>query len=383
MGLFDIFKRKKKPIQTDTQQNENPSQHVPTNISVSVNVSVPKPPTQAELDAAVILVETRIKTAIASKQGLFPHEILVLDYAHTFYTDGNSFQGFWWYKHGVRDVQAVLSSLIKRGFLQIGDLRAVLDKQNATNIKEVLKSHGIKTTGKKAELVQRVLDEIPESELNERFPRRTYSLTEAGQSALDEAAYVPYIHRHGVEDLDIWSLNKLVHSQPYMRYRDKIWGYLNQRSIKHFSDRNFGLYRNCRLSMAQFLREEKKTKDALAMLAEVVFCDLSDATNNYDPQFLEIYAGGFFPYEDSLAKIAPGMISAIVECQNELEYSDDDLKSALVERMSKLRLPLQLFTAEECAQIVILERDQNIKELKNLYNKAKRVFEKKYPNIKI
>ena len=371
MGLFDIFKKPNKPVLPSSGLN------------LTVTVSTSKPPTQAELDEQVIPAEVRVKTSIASKQGLFPHEILVLDYAHTFYTNGNSFQGFWWYRYGVRDVQAVLASLVQRNFLQIGDLRAALNKQTIASIKEVLKAHGLKQTGKKDELTQRALDEIREDELNRLFPKRTYCLTDSGKAALDEEAYVSYIHRHGIEDLDIWSLNQLIHAEPYMSFRDKLWGYLNQRSMKHFSDRNFGLYRNCRFNMAQFLKEEKKTADSLAMLAEVVFYDLSGTSNNFDPQFIEIYADGLFPYENSLATTAPGIIAAIVDCQKELGLSDAELTAALVERMSKLSTPLQLFSVVDCAKIVLLERDEKKEALKSMYAKAKREFKQKYPGIKV
>jgi len=372
MGLLDIFKKKdSKPV------------NLIGDVKVSVDLSTPKPPTQAEIDAQVIPVETQIKTAIASKQGLYPHELLVLDYAHTFYTSNNSFQGFWWYRYGVRDVQAVLSSLEQRGFLQVGDLRAILNKQTAAAIKELLKANGQKQTGKKDELIQRALETISEDELNRQFSRRTFSLTETGKTAVEEGAYVPYIHRNGVEDLDIWSLNTLVHTEPYISYRDKIWGYLNQRSVKHFSDMNFGLYRNCRFSMSQFLKKDGKIEDSLAMLAEVIFYDLCGASNNYDPKFLEIHAAYFFPYEKSHATTAPGIISAIVDCQKGLNYTDDELKAALIKRMSKLSAPIQLFSVEDCAKIVLLERDQDIDKLKSLYTKAKREFKKIYPEINI
>lgn len=42
--------------------------------------------------------------------------------------------------------------------------------------------------------------------------------------------------------------------------------------------------------MSTFLMEEKKIKDGLGMLSEVVFYDLSGLGNVYDPQFLDIYA---------------------------------------------------------------------------------------------
>lgn len=376
MELFNIFK-KGKALPTPTEATKNQYKIAP-GISMSVSIS-----NISTFDAEVIPAEKRMKTAIASKHGLYPHEILVLDYAPSFYTSGNQFQGFWWYKYGVRDVQAILHSLVKRGFLEIGDIRGALEKQTGAAIKDVLKAYGVKISGKKDDLVQRALDEITEVELNRYFPRRTFKLTALGQEDLKAEDYVPYIHKHGVEDLDIWSLNRLVHTEPYMPFRDKLWGYLNQQSMKHFSERNFGLYRNCRFNMSQFLKEENKIMDSLAMLAEVVFFDLSGATNNFDPQFLEIYAEGFFPYENSLATTAPGIILAISQCQEELGYTDEELKFALAEQMSKLSVPLQLFTVDECVTIVLYERDGDKEALKKLYAKAKKTFKQKYPQIKI
>jgi len=304
----------------------------------------------------------------------------VLDYAHKFYTNGNSFQGFWWYKYGVRDVQAVLTSLVNRGFLKVSDLKSTLKKQTVEEIEEVLKAYGSsKVTGEKAELVQMALDKIPEDELNKRFPKRTYQLTKAGKSALEEGAYVHYIHRHSVEDLDIWSLNQLMHTQPFMPFRDKIWGYLNQRSIEHFANRRFGSYSSCRYNMSQFLREEGKWLHALSMLAEVVFYDVNGACCNCDPGF----ASGFFPYKNSLAATSQFIVTAIVDCQEKLGYSDDELKTALTERISKLSTPLQLFAADECVQIVFMERDEDKKGLTKLYARAKRIFKQKHPNLKV
>ncbi len=241
----------------------------------------------------IIPVEKRMKNAIASKHCLYPHEILVLDYPSSYYTEGNSFQGFWWYRYGVRNVDKCLHSVLDRGFLKIGDLQSAIEKETAVVLKEELKKHGLKGSGKKTELVQRLMEAVSYEELNSRFVRRTYQLTEFGKQALDEEGYVSYIHRHRLEDLDIWSLNRIIHEPSYMPYRDKIWDYINKRSMKHFAARNFGLYRNCRYDMSTFLMEEKKIKDGLGMLSEVVFYDLRGLGNCYDPQFLDIYAQNF------------------------------------------------------------------------------------------
>jgi len=322
-------------------------------------------------------IEQLIKQAIPSKQGLYPHEILALHYAEKYYLDKNEFQQFWFYQYGITNVQTLLNSLLERGFLQVGGLQPILKKQKVVDLKEILKNYDLKRTGKKAELINRILDSVPECELNKSFPRRTYALTEKGKESLKEGAYVPYIHRNNIEDLDIWKLNKLVHKPPYMPYRDKIWGYLNKCSIKHSSKNDFGLYRNCRSKMAALLFEENKIKDALSLFAEVIFIDLSGVGNGFNPEY-DIDFDNFFPYENSMVTIPPGIISDLVDCQNKLEYSDAELKMALFERMEKLKMPFHPFTVEECVQIVIFERDQNIEALHKIYSEAGRRFKKNY-----
>ncbi len=384
MSFFDLFRRKPKPANTEKPPTQNivpveTSKLTKSNISSFIKVTSEIIPSAAE---EVIPAEKRIKDAIASKHGLYPHEVLVLDYAGSYYTEGNSFQGFWWYRYGVRDVDKCLRSLLDRGFLQVGNLQSAIEKETATVLKEELKKYGLKVSGKKDELVQRLMAEVSQEELNSRFTKRTYQLTELGKQELAEEGYVPYIHRHTLEDLDIWSLTKLIHEQPYMPYRDKIWGYLNRRSMEHFAAGNFGLYRNCRHHMYNFRMEEKKIRDALGMLSEVVFYDLSGLGNNYDPQYLDIFAEHFFPYKDSTVTMAPGITSAVIHCQKELSLTDDELKTAMLDRMNRLSAPLHLFTPDECVDIVLMESREDIDGLTKIYAKAKRRFKQRFPSIK-
>lgn len=382
MSFFDFFR--KKPVKGEKPLVQNIVPTGNSNQTKSIKSPIVKVTTQIISSGTddVIPVEKRIKNANISKHGLYPHEVLILDYAGSYFTEGNSFQGFWWYRYGVRDVDKCLRSLLDRGFLQVGNLQSAIEKENATVLKSELKNHGLKVSGKKGELVQRLMAAVSHEERNSRFAKRTYQLTELGKKALEEEGYVPYIHRHPMEDLDIWSLNKIIHEPPYMSYRDKIWGYLNKRSIEHFSAGDFGLYRNCRYHMYLFLMEEKRLKDALGMLSEVVFYDLSGLGNNYDPQYLYIFAKNFFPYKDSTVTMAPGITSAVIQCQKELDLTDEELKIAMFDRMNHLSAPLHLFTPEECVDIVFMESREDTDALTKIYAKVKRRFKQSFPEIK-
>ena len=127
-----IFSRKKpklvstkKPLEQDTGRGGILKQ-TKSNISSFIQVSSE---IITSTEDEVIPVEKRIKNANVSKHGLYPHEVLVLDYASSYYTEGNSFQGFWWYKYGVKDVDKCLRSLFNEDFYKSEIYKVLLKKK--------------------------------------------------------------------------------------------------------------------------------------------------------------------------------------------------------------------------------------------------------------
>ncbi len=97
--------------------------------------------------AAITSTDYKLKNATMSKHGLYPHEVLILAYASSYCTRGNSFQSFWLYKYGVSDIDKQLRSLLDRGFLEIGSLQSAIENENLTNLKDDLKNRGLKVSG--------------------------------------------------------------------------------------------------------------------------------------------------------------------------------------------------------------------------------------------
>jgi hypothetical protein len=108
---------------------------------------------------------------------------------------------------------------------------------------------------------------------------------------------------------------------------------------------------------------------------------LSGLDNNFDLEYLNIYAKSYFPYKDSIATTAPGILNAILKCQEELGISEDELKAELLDTMKELNVPFHLFAPEECVEIVFLEIHEDAEELTKVYEKSKQRFKQKYPHI--
>lgn len=141
--------------------------------------------------------EDRKKTAIPSERGLYPAEILLLDYCtkgHFPHPKGK-YQGFWWFEYGIRDVTAALRTLEERGFLILGSIQESAKSLTIPVLKELLKARGIVAKGKKADLLELVKCHIPDEDLIALGLEGKYRLSELGNQELLDNAYVPYMHR--------------------------------------------------------------------------------------------------------------------------------------------------------------------------------------------
>ena len=339
----------------------------------------------AIIEGEVPSLEVRLKTATPSKQGLYPHEILMLSYAHTYKISKNTFQGFWNYLYSITDPQSVLVSLHERDFLTVGDLRTAIERLKVSEIKEELQAVGAKTTGKKAELIDRLMEVGNTQALEERYPDRYYALTKKGQQELDENEYVVYLHR--MKYMSIWDMNYLLHhdNPSHLRYRDILWREFNIQSGEHFKAGNFGLYRNTRMYMYQFLMEEEKYTTAFSMLCEVIAYDLSGLGNNerldHDPVIekfmLEQNLKLGFPYSTSMYKIPPAIIEWISDLQNTLKLSDTELRANLLKNFKKISIYRRIFTNEECVEVVMNEIGNHPRKQAALYKQAEERLKEK------
>ena len=323
-------------------------------------------------------LESLIKVATPTKQGLYPHEILMLSYASTYKISENKFQGFWYYLYSVKEPQSLLTSLYERGFLTIGNLQAAIEKLKVSELKEELLSIGEKTTGKKAELVTRLLEKGNLSFLDQKYQDRYYALTEKGQQELNDNEYVPYLHK--TKYISVWDMNYLLNNEnpSALGYRDILWREFNTQSGEHFKVGNFGLYRNTRMYMYQFLMEENKYQSAFSMLCEVIAYDLSGLGNNEplnnDPTMqkfmLEQTIKMGFPYNNSLYTVPPAIVGWMANIKELLNMNDNNFKSALLENFEKISLHRRIFTNEECVEIVMNEIGNHPRKQAAIYRQA-------------
>ncbi len=179
----------------------------------------------------VVLFEDRKQHYKASKNGLYPPEIILLFFADSHPNPKTGYPSYYWYKYGVRDVDALKKSLEERGFISRG-------------------SDGVCHT------------------------------TKLGELELKDNEFITWAHRKGanIAGIDAWSILNIINNAPEkiakFPWRDKVWAYINKYRIRHFNDQ--GLYRNMTHEMARFLADEGKYEEAIKFLKEVVQLDRDD-----------------------------------------------------------------------------------------------------------
>lgn len=243
MGRFDFFKKKKQITKPKTVNDNNSEKHdisttrkVLERETLAISNSEKKFYQQDEyyttkifedtpFEQDIVSFEERKKNSIPSKNGLYVSEILLLHYCSksAYPNPRNGYPGFWWFKFGIRDVNAALKSLVERNFILLGPAKNALKGLTVDQLTELLKSNELSITGKKAELISRISDNISEDNLISLGVERKYTLTPIGQQELAENEYIPYMHRHSKNTtFTIWDLNRMLGSGDKSNFKEII-----------------------------------------------------------------------------------------------------------------------------------------------------------------
>ena len=168
----------------------------------------------------VITFEERKKSSYPSARGLYVAEIMLLEYCKSgkYPKPESGYPGFWWFKYGIRDVGHALESLEKRGFLKWSSKTKILHNLKIKQLKNILTSNKLSTSGNKSDLINRIIDNIPEQNLIIPNYMLKYELTDLGKEELFDNGYIPYMHNHRHatnednrfgETFNVWDINKL------------------------------------------------------------------------------------------------------------------------------------------------------------------------------
>ncbi len=383
MGLFDLFKKK------GTHQN--------VTVSMSVHEYTPEELSD-QREQEVSEIRQLAKESIPSKNGLRPHEIAMLAAAPKYKKAENNFPRYWYYSYGIDDPQKMLNMLFDRGFIRQAKAMEHICKLTVPELKKILSEAGIKVSGKKADLVSAIQENISEESLGEKVPIRKYVLTELGEQEIKENEYVTYFGASSRYGITVWDMNKMIQGYPLNLFRDKIWASLNER-LQNIATRlvnsgnlisYYSEYSSINYEMCSFLLEENNhIEDALSswahgfyydflVLSPMSFREAIDLERFLDsPKMKRIRkqeAGQSELVEDNSSPSFRDSLSIdfkirdVCDIKNKLSLSDEDLFQRLVSLFQKCSpvnysliknedIPEINASVEDIAGVVVAETD--------------------------
>lgn len=175
-----------------------------------------------------------------------------------------------------------LPRLLGLGLISEGDIRDKISLKTVPELKNVLRNANLKVSGNKSELIQRILDNFPESTLNALFPISKYHITEAGKKALEPYSIVLLANTYYYINISYYLLMQAKADNPDQSDEEIILNLMIDHATKLHKNGEVYLYRMHVGNIAQFLESMSRYWDAFNYYS-IAFFISSISYQEYDP----------------------------------------------------------------------------------------------------
>lgn len=351
---------------------------------IKLTVTVPDP------DETFIKAHQRAMQSYPNKNGLFLYEVVAIWYAGTFTTSEAAVCSFWKYKYGIDNIRPILNRLLTRGFIEIEPLSESLSRQKIPELKEYLREAGLPVSGKKADLITRLVQNTTAEYIESKIQDRSYCQTALGKAEMDadENEYIFYFHRNKVPygpDINVWWMNEQLHQYPNRNYRDLIWAGLNQKTqdaIKEMANGNYFWYIQNREVMGEFLLEEERYRDALRLLVEAAYYKANfDIPTRYwyALQNRDIIGGEILIHISEDLYLRANKFKTVKE---KLDEDDDTFFQDVHNIISGFQSSKAILSSTELAWLIISQIDGNQERVTAICQKMEQIIEQNYQQQK-
>lgn len=310
MGIFDFLKNKEK---TSKKHNTKTTNNF-SNISINRNsldnefTEIPK-----DYSSAVFLDYVNGKKVGKTK---------------------DDYYGYVEYDLGITNPVSKHKQLITKGYLKEASLENYLNTLKVANLKDILKQNNLKVTGKKSDLITRILENIDNNMLSKKYKNEFgYVLSEKGIKYLKDNENYVQLFKHKIYQITPTEFDKYSREMSNnSKFNDIVKNIIELRIEKYNKEKNFGFLRNEYYHLSRLLNEENKKQEALENLIMVLYYDLSGISSfSYINNKVHLYI-----YDDINRLIAPGIANYTYKLN---QYYDKDM----IKKVYDIELPFRYF----------------------------------------
>lgn len=295
-----------------------------------------------------------------TKQPAYQAETIFLYWSLKGKAVGEVYPSYMKYKYGITDALEFHKSLIDNGFLEPASVADTLNSLTIPNLKDLLSKYQLKKTGKKSELIDRLIQFVPESDLNQIVnERQIYIPSSHGLDILESNKIFIQLHQNpdGNYNYDSYSYYARKSPNP-LEYNDYIAQQTEDDEIEYRKTGKWGLLRNTYFSRYECYLGDNEDLATLYLLRTILMDICGVDSLGAIKSNISISDAYFF--------FAPGILKLI-------RKSDLYITDALIDEAYNTPLPVKFCTRNEFHTIIneILNNTLNEKYwINKLVNKA-------------
>jgi len=263
---------------------------------------------------------------------------------------GDEFPNYFEYQYGANPSSLLEKALTNNFLIKSDSIVNNMEKTKTSKLKEVLKRHNLKVSGKKQELLERLITNISEEELKTAFPDSYYILNNKGKSIIQENEHIIYYHKsqHLRNEISLDKYHDLLKDKTDESAKyDIALELLKNKAMQNRDNGDWGLYRNSLFSKAKVYEDKQDDQSTLELYLTICHIDFSGLSNGN-------------AYMPSTIILAPGIISLVRELTSKLELGKETLIEKYLYYVEKLKLPKTRFSKEQSVEYLIRATEDNI-----------------------
>lgn len=253
--------------------------------------------------------------------------------------------------------------LIDTGFLVPSGLAHDLAALTNARLKELSASYGLVKSGKKTQLVERLVDNADVDDLRTVCPGPYWVPSEAFRQLLDtDGDYVWYLYSQHLPGIDPVAFDEQATGMTTAQWHDLLWSHMEAAKLEAAKNHDRHIMRSITLAQADLLGDEGRELDQFRALLQVCAGDLTDVDYSIGAEAAAMLIGDV-PHR----QLAPGLIEMMRRLIDSREQFNVEVVAGL-ELWDARRSPFT--TAEMVALIVDAAFGEDLSATREVYRQA-------------